>query len=43
MKVFIICDKGIVYNFKGKKIDYYVIIEIIKSDYLNLGDIYKGK
>lgn len=42
-KVFTIRDKGIVYNFKGKKTDYHVITETTKSDYSNLGDIYKGK
>ncbi|MCH9591009.1 glycoside hydrolase [Streptococcus agalactiae] len=42
-KVFTIRDKGIVYNFKGKKTDYHVIIETTKSDHSNLGDIYKGK
>ncbi|HFZ9873596.1 TPA: exo-alpha-sialidase [Streptococcus agalactiae] len=42
-KVFTICDKGIVYNFKGKKTDYHVITETTKSDHSNLGDIYKGK
>ncbi|HEO5939923.1 TPA: exo-alpha-sialidase [Streptococcus agalactiae] len=42
-KVFTIRDKGIVYNFKGKKTDYHVITETTKSDHSNLGDIYKGK
>lgn len=42
-KVFTIRDKGIVYNFKGKKADYHVITETTKSDHSNLGDIYKGK
>ncbi|HEO6095080.1 TPA: exo-alpha-sialidase [Streptococcus agalactiae] len=42
-KVFTIRDKGIVYNFKGKKTDYPVITETTKSDHSNLGDIYKGK
>lgn len=42
-KFFTIRDKGIVYNFKGKKTDYHVITETTKSDHSNLGDIYKGK
>ncbi len=42
-KVFTIRDKGIVYNFKGKKTDYHVITETTKSDHSKLGDIYKGK
>ncbi|HGD5405303.1 TPA: exo-alpha-sialidase [Streptococcus agalactiae] len=42
-KVFTIRDKGIVYNFKGKKTDYHVITETTKSDHSNLGGIYKGK
>lgn len=42
-KVFTIRDKGIVYNFKGKKTDYHVITETTKSEHSNLGDIYKGK
>lgn len=42
-KVFTIRDKGIVYNFKGKKTDYHIITETTKSDHSNLGDIYKGK
>ncbi|HGI1901954.1 TPA: exo-alpha-sialidase [Streptococcus agalactiae] len=42
-KVFTIRNKGIVYNFKGKKTDYHVITETTKSDHSNLGDIYKGK
>lgn len=42
-KVFTIREKGIVYNFKGKKTDYHVITETTKSDHSNLGDIYKGK
>lgn len=42
-KVFTIRDKGIVYNFKGKKTDYHVITETTKSDHSNLEDIYKGK